>query len=74
MTQEKQSNEGSSSFADTYKKLNEGEATATHLEKMLDNIESKIDEILKDSGSASKEDIDKLATQLDQLGESRKSE
>ncbi|ODQ60571.1 hypothetical protein WICANDRAFT_15027, partial [Wickerhamomyces anomalus NRRL Y-366-8] len=47
MTQEKAMSDAE--FADTYKKLNEGEKTATKIEQMLDDIESKMDELIKEA-------------------------
>lgn len=36
-------------FAETYKQLNEAEAHAAKLEKMLDNLDAKMESILKDA-------------------------
>ncbi|OBA13627.1 uncharacterized protein OGAPODRAFT_10293 [Ogataea polymorpha] len=38
-------------FAEAYKRLNEAEAAATHLEKLLDAIESRMDDLEKSGQS-----------------------
>ncbi|QOU22457.1 hypothetical protein BRETT_002637 [Brettanomyces bruxellensis] len=56
------------SLADTYKKLNEGEAAASKLEKILDQIEGNINEMVQDIEEASKKNIKEDSSKDKQAG------
>lgn len=54
-------------FAETMRQLNEGEKTATQLEKMLDDLEAKMDSILQEAESS-------VATNQEKIDEVEKKE